>query len=346
MRKQIGATMESRDVLNRGPWYENKWWLIVLIIAFFAAPLVFGEFYLTVLCEALVMSMLALSFNLLFGFMGQLSFGQAAFFGLGGYGVALLMTKAHVNFWLSIAAGVLVAAVVGLIVGFFCVRLRGIYFAILTLAFGQLVFFIIFKWHNFTGGDDGIQGVFPPSYLKSPVNYYYFILLVFLGSTYLLRRIVRSPFGQIVKGMRENTIRTEFLGIHIAKYQLIAFVIAAALAGLAGAIWVPFYRSVAPSYLTWIKSGEPVMAAILGGPSLFLGPVLGMFIMTFFHAWVLGFTVYWPVVMGALILAIIFFLPGGILGFLQEKLKERETRKQRGDSDEFAEDAGDIKSIR
>ena len=101
------------------------------------------------------------------------------------------------------------------------------------------------------------------------------------------------------------------------------------MAGLAGAIWVPFYRSVAPSYLTWIKSGEPVMAAILGGPSLFFGPVLGMFIMTFFHAWVLGFTVYWPVVMGAMILLIIFFLPGGILGYFQQKVKERKENTQR-----------------
>jgi branched-chain amino acid transport system permease protein len=241
----------------------------------------------------------------------------------------MLMTKAHFNFWLSLVAGVLVAAMVGAIVGYFCVRLRGIYFSILTLAFGQLIFFIVFKWHNFTGGDDGIQGVFPPEYMKSPITYYYFLLVVFIASAYGLWRLVNSPFGQIVKGMRENDTRTEFLGINLARYQLIAFVFAAALAGLAGAIWVPFYRSVAPSYLTWIKSGEPVMAAILGGPSLFFGPVLGMFIMTFFHTWVLGFTVYWPVVMGAMILLIIFFLPGGILGYLKEKVKERKENAQR-----------------
>ena len=303
--------------------------MILLIIVFFIAPAVpVTEFYLTVLCEALVMSMLALSFNLLFGYMGQLSFGQAAFYGLGGYTVAMLMTKVHFNFWLSIVAGVLVASIIGLIVGFFCVRLRGIYFAVLTLAFGQLIFFIVFKWHNFTGGDDGIQGVFPPEFLKSPTNYYYFLLIVFLLSALVLWKIIHSPFGQTIMSMRENSERTEFLGINIAKYQLITFVIAAAFAGLAGAIWVPFYRSVAPSYLTWIKSGEPVMAAILGGPSLFFGPVLGMFIMTFFHAWVLGFTIYWPVVMGALILIIIFFLPGGILGFIQEKVNQRKRKNQ------------------
>jgi len=314
---------EEKSLLQRG------WWLALLILLSLIAPFVISEFYLTILCEALVMSLLALSFNLLFGYMGQLSFGQAAFYGLGGYAVAMLMMKAQFNFWLSLIAGPVLAAIIGLIVGYFCVRLRGIYFAILTLAFGQLIFFIVFKWHNFTGGDDGIQGVFPPEFLKSPTNYYYFLLIVFLFSALVLWKIIHSPFGQTIISMRENSERTEFLGINIARYQLIAFVIAAAFAGLAGAIWVPFYRSVAPSYLTWIKSGEPVMAAILGGPSLFFGPILGMFIMTFFHAWVLGFTVYWPVVMGALILAVIFFLPGGILGFIQEKVNQRKEIRNR-----------------
>ncbi len=319
----IKQTEQKESMLKRG------WWLILLIIIFLIAPAFLSEFYLTVLCEALVMSLFALSFNLLFGYMGQLSFGQAAFYGLGGYTVAMLITKVQFNFWLSIIAGVLVASVIGLIVGFFCVRLRGIYFAVLTLAFGQLIFSVVFKWHDFTGGDDGIQGVFPPEFLKSPTNYYYFLLIVFLLSAFVLWKIIHSPFGQTIISMRENSERTEFLGIHIAKYQLITFVIAAAFAGLAGAIWVPFYRSVAPSYLTWIKSGEPVMAAILGGPGLFFGPVLGMFIMTFFHSWVLGFTIYWPVVMGALILAVIFFLPGGILGFIQEKVNERKEIRNR-----------------
>jgi branched-chain amino acid transport system permease protein len=306
--------------------FRRAWWLPLLILLSLMAPFVISEFYLTILCEALVMSLLALSFNLLFGYMGQLSFGQAAFYGLGGYAVAMLMMKVHLNFWLSLAAGILLPSIIGLIVGFFCVRLRGIYFAILTLAFGELIFFIVFKWHDFTGGDDGIQGVFPPEFLKSPTSYYYFILIVFLLSAFVLWKIIHSPFGQTIISMRENSERTEFLGINIARYQLIAFVIAAAFAGLAGAIWVPFYRSVAPSYLTWIKSGEPVMAAILGGPSLFYGPILGMFIMTFFHAWVLGFTIYWPVVMGALILVVIFFLPGGILGFIQEKVNQRKEK--------------------
>jgi len=220
--------METKLTEQKKSLVKRGWWLILLVLASIVAPFVITEFYLVILGEALIMSLLALSFNLLFGYMGQLSFGQAAFYGLGGYTVAMLLTKAHFNFWLTLLAGVAVASIIGLIVGYFCVRLRGIYFAILTLAFGQLIFVIIYKWHDFTGGDDGIQGVFPPGILKSPIVYYYFILIIFIASAYIIWRIINSPFGHTLKAMRENSERTEFLGINIARYQLIAFVIAAA----------------------------------------------------------------------------------------------------------------------
>jgi branched-chain amino acid transport system permease protein len=315
--------MEANNTDNKSFWLKNGRWLILLIAAGIAAPHVISEFYLLILGEALIMSLFALSFNLLFGHMGQLPFGQAAFYGLGGYGIAMLVTKYQVNFWLSFFAGIGIAALAALIIGIFCVRLRGIYFSILTLAFGQLIFVIIYKWHDFTGGDDGIQGVFPPEFLKTSVSYYYFVLIVFCIAVFILWRITNSPFGYILKAMRENSERTEFLGIPIARYQLTAFVISAAFTGLAGALWAPFYRSVAPSTLMWIKSGEPVMATILGGAGLFFGPVLGTFIITFIHAYILGFTHFWPIIMGILILIIIFFLPGGVLGFIKEKLDNR-----------------------
>ena len=179
----------------------------------------------------------------------------------------------------------------------------------------------------------GSRGSFLPACSSHPSSYYFFILVVFILAAFILWRIVNSPFGYTLKSMRENSERTEFLGINISRYQLIAFVIAAAYAGLAGALWAPFYRSMAPSSLFWMKSGEPVMAAILGGPALFFGPIFGMFIMTFFHAWVLGFTVFWAFIMGVLILTVIFFLPGGMLGFAEEKLKERrENRNNRNRS--------------
>jgi branched-chain amino acid transport system permease protein len=319
--------METKPAEGKSSLIKRQWWLALLIVVAVLAPFFTSEFYLAILGEALIMSLLALSFNLLFGYMGQLSFGQAAFYGVSGYTVAMLITKAHFNFWLSLVAGVFVASLLGLVIGFFCVRLRGIYFSILTLAFGQLIYFVIYKWHDFTGGDDGIQGVFPPEILQSPIHYYFFMLVVVVFAALILWRIVNSPFGYTLKSMRENSERTEFLGINISRYQLIAFVIAAAYGGLAGVLWAPFYRSMAPSSLFWIKSGEPVMAAILGGPSLFFGPIFGMFIMTFFHAWVLGFTVFWAFIMGVLILTVIFLLPGGMLGFAEEKLKERRENR-------------------
>ncbi|MBI5605888.1 MAG: branched-chain amino acid ABC transporter permease [Deltaproteobacteria bacterium] len=320
--------METTQMEDNKNWFKRGWWLILLIAAGLVAPHVISEFYLLILGEALVMSLFALSFNLLFGYMGQLPFGQAAFYGLGGYGMAILLTKFQVNFWLSFIAGIGIAALIGLLVGLFCVRLRGIYFSILTLAFGQLIFVVIYKWHDFTGGDDGIQGVFPPEFFKDPIAYYYFILIVFCLSAFILWRIIHSPFGYTLQAMRENSERTEFLGIPIARYQLIAFVISAAFAGLAGALWAPFYRSVAPSTLMWVKSGEPVMATILGGAGLFFGPVLGTFLITFIHAYLLGFTHFWPIIMGTLILIVIFLLPGGILGFIKEKLENRQNRNQ------------------
>jgi branched-chain amino acid transport system permease protein len=310
-------------------WLKRGWWLFLLIALGLIAPQVISEFYLLILGEALIMSLFALSFNLLFGTMGQLPFGQAAFYGLGGYGMAMLLTKYQANFWISFAAGIGVAALIGLLVGLFCVRLRGIYFSILTLAFGQLIFVIIYKWHDFTGGDDGIQGVFPPEFLKDPVAYYYFILIIFCLSALILWRIIHSPFGYTLQAMRENSERTEFLGIPIARYMLMAFVISAAFTGLAGALWAPFYRSVAPSTLMWVKSGEPVMATILGGAGLFFGPVLGTFLLTFIHAYLLGFTHFWPIIMGVLILLVIFLLPGGILGFIKEKWDNRQKQNQK-----------------
>jgi branched-chain amino acid transport system permease protein len=302
------------------------WWLLIGAVLAILLPYIIPMFYLHVVVEGICMALLALSFNLLFGYMGQLSFGQAAFYGVGGYTVAMLLTRTHMPFLLTIVAGVLLAGIMGLIVGYFCVRLRGIYFSILTLAFGQLLFVIIYEWYGFTGGDDGIQNIFPPAILKSPVSYYYFVLIIFIAAAFFMLKMVHSPFGYVMKAMRENTERTEFIGINIRRYQLIAFVIAAAFSGLAGALWAPFNRSVSPFMLTWIASGEPVMATILGGAYEFLGPVVGTFIYILLHSFILGFTYYWAIIIGIIILGVVLFLPGGILGFIQEKIRAGKTK--------------------
>ncbi|MFW6147652.1 MAG: branched-chain amino acid ABC transporter permease [Thermodesulfobacteriota bacterium] len=318
--------MQNRDSERSFLGLGLMWWLLIGAGIGVILPYIIPIFYLHVVVEGLCMALLALSFNLLFGYMGQLSFGQAAFYGIGGYTVAMLVTKTNVPFFITLPAGIVLAGILGFIVGYFCVRLRGIYFAILTLAFGQLIFVIIYEWYSFTGGDDGIQNIFPPGFLKSPFWYYYFVLAVFVAATILMRKIVNSPFGYTLKAMRENTERTEFVGINIRRYQLIAFVIAAAFAGLAGALWAPFNRSVSPFMLTWIVSGEPVMATILGGPQVLLGPVVGTFIYILIHSFVLGFTYYWAFILGCIIIAVVLFLPGGILGYVQDKVQSKKTK--------------------
>jgi branched-chain amino acid transport system permease protein len=218
------------------------------------------------------------------------------------------------------------AGLCALVVGYFCVRLTGIYFAILTLAFGQLVYYIIFQWYSFTGGDDGLQGILPPEFLHGATAYYYFTLFIVAAALAAMWTISRSPFGYTMRAVRDNADRTRFIGLNVRRYMLINFVIAAMFAGLAGGLLGPFNRSIAPDLCNWHQSGVPVFMTVIGGPLGFLGPMLGSVIYTFLFAFVTGFTEYWPLVIGSVIILVVLFVPGGVLGLLEEKLKAFQSR--------------------
>lgn len=308
-------------------WLRKHWWLPLMLVVMLVIPNVIPIFYVHVLVEALCLSILAMSFNFLFGYMGMLSFGQAAYYGVGAYTVSMLITKTAVPFGLSIIASIVVAAAVGAIVGAFCVRMRGIYFGLLTMGFGQLLYVVCMRAYSFTGGDDGIQAVFPPAALHGPYAYYYFVLVMFAASAVIYWYIVHSPFGHTMKSMRENPRRLQFLGVNLYKYYLIAFIIAAALAGLGGALWAPFNRSVHPSMMDWAASGQAVVMGILGGPLSFWGPILGAFMVTFIHAIVTGFTTYWMWILGLVLLLVVLFLPGGIIPSIAKYILIRQETK-------------------
>jgi branched-chain amino acid transport system permease protein len=304
--------------------------LIVLALGFLLLPLLPGQFTLVVGTEILILGLFALSFNLIHGYMGQISFGHAAFFGLGAYTSALILRPliesgqlGSAGFFLALAAAVPVSALGALIVGFFCVRLTGIYFAMLSLAFGELLFYIVFSWYSFTKGDDGIQGLMPPALLKSGVAYYYFTLAVVALAAFLLWKISRSPFGYTLRMLKDNPNRTSFLGIDPRRVMLLNFVIAGAFAGLAGALWGPFQRSVSPALLSWHQSGVPVFMTLIGGAGYFAGPLVGSIIYTGLNAYVTTFTIYWPMTIGLVILGMVLFLPGGILSALDGWVKSR-----------------------
>jgi branched-chain amino acid transport system permease protein len=201
--------------------------------------------------------------------------------------------------------------------------LTGIYFAILSLAFGELLFYIVFSWYSFTKGDDGIQGLMPPPFLKSGIAYYYFTLVIVAIAAFLLWKITRSPFGYTLRMLRDNQNRTAFLGIDIRRVMLLNFVVAGAFAGLAGALWGPFQRSVSPVLLGWGQSGVPVFMSLMGGANYFAGPLVGSIIYTSLNAYVTKFTSYWPLTIGTVILCMVLFLPGGLLSVLDGWLGAR-----------------------
>lgn len=324
--------------------------LALLFVVFLVLPVMLGEFWIEVATEILILGLFAMSFNLIYGYMGQISFGHAAFFGLGAYATAMLFHQftggteeiSYLQFFLSLAAGVPVAALGALLVGYFCVRLTGIYFAILTLAFGELLFFVVFSWYSFTGGDDGIQRLLPPPLFRDPVVYYYLCFVIVIAAMAVMWRIVRSPFGYLLRAMRDNQERTRFLGINTRIYMLINFVIAGSFAGLAGALWGPFTRSVAPTLLGWQESGIAVFMTLLGGSGFFAGPMIGSIIYTFLHAWVTGFTQYWPLTIGTIILIIVLFSPGGLLGAIDAW---RRIRTRKGTAGSRANTQGEEESI-
>lgn len=307
---------------------------LIMFALFLLVPLLPGEYWTQVGTEILILGLFAMSFNLLYGYMGQISFGHAAFFGLGAYATAMLFTALKTpagaigipEFLLSLAVGPPVAAFGALIVGFFCVRLTGIYFAMLSLAFGELLFYIVFSWYSFTKGDDGIQGLLPPEYFQDAGNYYYLTLAIVVAALLVMWRITESPFGYIMRTLRDNQRRAAFLGINVRLHMLMNFVIAGAFAGLAGALWGPFSRSVSPGLLGWQESGIAVFMTLIGGAGAFIGPVVGSVIYTMLQAVVKMYTVYWPLTIGTIILLIVLFVPGGVLGMIEKRIKAREGR--------------------
>jgi len=304
-----------------------RWAPLLLLLL---VPLFAGRFYQYLLTQIFVASLMGVAFNLLLGTTGLLSFGQAAFFGVGAYTVGLLLTKAGFGTLPALALSPVVAAAVAGVIGFFCVRLSGVHFAMLTLAFGQLIFAVVFKWYGFTGGDNGIQGIpiKPISVaglagvdIGSTQAMYYFVLVVVGLSVELLRRIRSSPFGATLKSIRENGQRASYLGVNIQLYQWTAFVVAGAFTGLAGGLYALMEKSISPEIIHWTKSAEPVLMTIIGGIYTFVGPAVGAVVYIILNSYLVAWTEKWALVLGLVLLTLVLLLPGGVVGFVNEKAR-------------------------
>jgi len=289
------------------------------VLALLALPAVTSAlnqpYYLELARRVLILAIAAVSLDLILGYGGMVSFGHAAYFGLGAYAAGLLATRMGFPMEPALLAAPVAGAAGAALFGFFIVRLSHTYFAMLSLAFAQIVFTVIFKWKGLTGGDDGILDVWPPPALKSPAAYYYFTLAVVGISIAALRAIVDSPFGYALKSVRENPRRARFIGIDVRRHQLVAFVISGAFSGLAGGLFAFYNGSVFPDFAYFTKSFEPLVVALLGGVQSFFGPLAGALGFKVLE-WLVSrqWPVYWPLFLGSIVVVVIVLLPYGFVG--------------------------------
>ena len=286
----------------------------LLVAALLALPLLISEFWIFIAIEVLAFALYAVSFNLLLGFGGMLSFGHAAFFGVGAYALAIGLKKAGLPLALAFVAAPFAAALAAAVIGFFSVRRTGIYFAMLTFAFQMLLYTIALKAGPLTGGDDGITGLKPAGWLGRPIVYYFFALLLSATAIYLMHRLVRSPFGYALQALKANPARLQYVGVDVRRHRLATFVIAGGFAGLAGAIFALSSGNVFPNWLNWTASATPIVMAVLGGIHSFLGPVIGAAVYVLLEVVISGKTEFWPLFMGCVILLLVLALPEGLSG--------------------------------
>lgn len=310
---------------------KNKIKRIFLIICFILLSIVplIGSPYLDFLTSmALIYAIWALGYNFLLGYTGLLSFGHAAYFGLGAYTVAFILTKFSINsFPIAILAAIIISALAGIAIGFLCVRYTAIHFALLSLAFGQFFYALCFKFYHITGGSDGMHVETPFLFnfnlnaIHNPIGYYYFTLFFFLIAVYTAWRIVNSPFGKILQAIRENTLRVEFIGEPTRRYKWYSFILSAIYSGLAGALYAPLFGHVVPDLFHWGFGGEVLFATLLGGYRTFIGPIVGSIIFAFSRSYITALTIYWPLVLGTLIATIALLFPSGIVGTIEKIIK-------------------------
>jgi branched-chain amino acid transport system permease protein len=302
-----GAPASGFDVTTSKP-------LIVLVAALALIPAFSQGYALVLLADVLVFALFAASLHFLLGPGGMVSFGHAAYFGLGAYGAALLVLRAGLPMEAALLLGPLAATAGAALFGWFCVRLSGIYLAMLTLAFAQIVWSVAFQWDGLTGGSNGLVGVWPSAWLGSRGAYYLLVLTFAALGIAVLWRIIASPFGHALRASRDSPLRAEAIGIDVRRQQWAAFIVAGSFAGLAGSLFAFSKGSISPEVLSVPRSVDGLVMVLLGGVQSLAGPVWGAALLTWLEDAVSREVAYWRAAMGAVILLLVLVFPGGIGG--------------------------------
>jgi branched-chain amino acid transport system permease protein len=304
---------------------------IVLVIL----PPFYTSYWVTLLTQMLIFGILAMSLDILLGYTGMSSFGHAGFFGSSAYVVAILATRYQVGFLICFISSIVLTTVISAIFGLLVAHASGVYFLIITLALGMVLWGLAFRWVSMTGGDNGISGIPRPDIglpvsLNDPLTYYYVILVFFLASLILMAVFVRSPFGHSLKGIRESESRMRVLGYHTWLHRYLSYIMAAAFGGIAGILWAYYNGFISPYDMDLTASIEIILMVILGGPGTLVGPALGAGIIVFLKNFISAYTQRWLLILGTIYILTILYAPKGLVNLVKDLLKGGE-QKTRGE---------------
>lgn len=310
--------------------------LLLTALFLLVMPPFYSSYWVTLLTQMLIFAILAMSLDLLLGYTGLSSFGHAGFFGLAGYAVAILSTRYKMGFLFCFISGISLSVLVSMIFGFLVAHATGVYFLIITLALGMVLWGLAFRWVTLTGGDNGISGIVRPDIglplmLKDPLTFYYFVLVFFLIAMVLMAVFVRSPFGHSLKGVRESETRMRVLGYHTWLHKYLAYVVSSAFAGFAGVFWAYFNGFISPFDMDLNASIEIVLMVILGGPGTLIGPALGAGIIVFLKNFISAYTQRWLLILGAIYILTILYAPQGLVNLIKDWLKARKNKRACGE---------------
>lgn len=322
-------TAKPEDPLRLPDKLQRYGSLLFIGLLVFIPSLTAASPYLTVLAIDLMVAVLfAVSLHFIMGPAGMHSFGHAAYFGLGAYAAALMVRKLGLPMEVALLGAPIVAALGALLYGWFCVRLSGVYLAMLTLAFAQITWAIAFQWDAVTGGSNGLTGVWPAEWLADKQIYYYLTLALVAVGVLLLQRFLHSPFGYAMRAARDSVLRADAIGINVRRISWVAFVVAGAFAGLAGALYAFSKGSISPETLHVSRSIDGLVMVLLGGLQTLAGPIVGAVTFTWLHDTVARNTDYWRAMLGAIILLLVLLFPQGLAGFVKQYIQDWRERKR------------------
>lgn len=301
--------------------------VVVVLLLLTVFPLMVSSYGLSLLIQILIFSIFAMSLNILVGYTGLFSFNHATFFGVSAYAIGILFSRGVQNFWLLLCIGIAASMLLAMLKGLIILRSSGPYFFMLTLAFGQMVFAIAWKWRTLTGGDDGLPGISRPEIgfgvsMWDDKNYYYFTLIAFIFITFAIWKLTRSSFGRSMIGVRESESRMQALGYNTWLIKYITYVLAAGMAALAGALHVYFNGFISPQELNWTMSGMGMLMVIIGGSGTLFGPVIGAGVIILLQNWISAYTDRWPLFIGIIFIICVMYARDGIAGYFIDLIEK------------------------